>query len=168
MGLGKRISELRKGLGMTQEQLAQHLGTTRQAVSKWESHKSEPDISTLVRLGSLFGVSMDYLLLGKESLEDKRSQSGKETADNKKRWVIPFLFLFVLGIPVLLLLPLFSELYRTIAMGPTYTDANNYLKEWPMLGVVFFGVFNTAIGVGGLTWAFWVRVKKIVCMFIDI
>lgn len=153
---------------MTQEQLAQHLGTTRQAVSKWESDKSEPDVATLVHLGELFGVSMDYLLLGKAATEDQRSCSRMEPTDNKKRWVIPFLFLFVLGISVLWLLPLFSELYRTIAMGPTYTDAKNYLKEWPMLGVVFFGVFNTAIGVSGLTWVFWVRVKKIVCMFIDI
>ena len=90
MGLGKRISELRKRQGMTQEQLAQHLGTTRQAISKWESDKSEPDVATLVRLGTLFNVSMDYLLLGKESTGYHQACSRREPIDNKKHWVIPF------------------------------------------------------------------------------
>lgn len=168
MGLGTRISELRKGRGMTQEQLAQHLGTTRQAVSKWESDKSEPDISTLIRLGILFGVSMDYLLLGKESGEENGSPSGKALADNKTRCAIPFLFLLVLGISVLLMLPLFASWYRTIAVGPTYADANNYLTEWPMLGVVFLGVLLTALGAGGLVWIFPEKIKKFVCRFVDI
>ena len=168
MGLGKRISELRKRQGMTQEQLAQHLGTTRQAISKWESDKSEPDVATLVRLGTLFNVSMDYLLLGKESTGYHQACSRREPIDNKKHWVIPFLFTFILGIAILLLLPLFASIYRTVAIGPTYVDVNNYLKEWPMLGMVFLGAFVTAIGTGGLIWIFWEKVKEIIRMFIDI
>lgn len=64
MHVGKRIAELRRKQGLTQEQLGQLLGTTRQAVSKWESGKSNPDLDYVIHMGMLFRVSMDELLLG--------------------------------------------------------------------------------------------------------
>lgn len=64
--LGKRISSHRKKLGMTQDQLAEKLGVTAQAVSKWENDLSCPDISVLPRLAEIFGITVDALL-GRES-----------------------------------------------------------------------------------------------------
>lgn len=66
MTLGKRIVQQRKKLGLTQEQLAEKLGVTAQAVSKWENDQSCPDISILPRLADIFGVTTDALL-GRES-----------------------------------------------------------------------------------------------------
>ncbi len=63
--LGKRIMQHRKELGLTQDQLAEQLGVTAQAVSKWENDLSCPDIAMLPKLASLFGISIDTLL-GKE------------------------------------------------------------------------------------------------------
>ncbi|MDR0889127.1 MAG: helix-turn-helix domain-containing protein [Oscillospiraceae bacterium] len=60
--LGKRISAHRKRLGLTQEQLAERIGVTPQAVSKWENNLSCPDISLLPELAEIFGVSIDDLL----------------------------------------------------------------------------------------------------------
>lgn len=60
--LGKRIVYHRKRLGMTQDKLAEHLGVTAQAVSKWENDQACPDISTLPRLAALFGITTDELL----------------------------------------------------------------------------------------------------------
>lgn len=60
--LGDRIKYHRKRLGMTQEQLAQHMGVSTQAVSKWENNLSCPDISVLPELAALFGISVDELL----------------------------------------------------------------------------------------------------------
>ena len=60
--LGKRIMGYRKGLGLTQDQLAERLGVSAQAVSKWENDQSCPDITTLPRLAEIFGVSIDALL----------------------------------------------------------------------------------------------------------
>jgi transcriptional regulator with XRE-family HTH domain len=60
--LGKRIAARRKELGLTQEALAEKLGITAQAVSKWENDQSCPDISTLPRLAEILGVSTDTLL----------------------------------------------------------------------------------------------------------
>ena len=60
--LGKRIAAQRKHLGLTQEQLAEKLGITAQAVSKWENDLSCPDISVLPLLADIFGISTDELL----------------------------------------------------------------------------------------------------------
>ncbi len=60
--LGKRIMYHRKRLSLTQDQLAEQLGVTAQAVSKWENDQSCPDISTIPRLAAIFGISTDALL----------------------------------------------------------------------------------------------------------
>ena len=60
--LGKRIVHHRKRLGLTQDQLAEKLGVTAQAVSKWENDQSCPDITMLPRLAEIFGTTTDVLL----------------------------------------------------------------------------------------------------------
>ena len=59
---GNRIKSLRLSRSMTQEQLAQKLGVSAQAVSKWESGKNEPDKDHLVALSELLGLSLEDLL----------------------------------------------------------------------------------------------------------
>jgi len=66
--LGKRIVSNRKRLGMTQDALAELLGVTAQAVSKWENDQSCPDIGTLPKLAEIFGISTDELL-GREKTQ---------------------------------------------------------------------------------------------------
>lgn len=66
--IGKRIAENRRRLGLTQDQLAEKLGVTAQAVSKWENDLSCPDIGTLPALAAIFGITTDELL-GKDSEE---------------------------------------------------------------------------------------------------
>ncbi len=60
--LGKRIAESRKSLGMTQLELAERLGVTDKAVSKWERDLSCPDISLLPEIAKIFNVSLDTLM----------------------------------------------------------------------------------------------------------
>ena len=60
--IGKRISTLRKNMKLTQDQLAEQLGVTAQAISKWENDQSCPDITMLPRLAEIFGCSTDELL----------------------------------------------------------------------------------------------------------
>ena len=60
--MGKRIAAARKAKGLTQDQLAEKLGVTAQAVSKWENDLSCPDISTLPALADIFNVTVDELL----------------------------------------------------------------------------------------------------------
>lgn len=63
--IGNRIAKFRKAKGMTQEDLANQLGVSSQAVSKWENDASCPDISLLPQLCKVLGVTTDELLTGK-------------------------------------------------------------------------------------------------------
>ena len=62
--LGTRIADARKKKGMTQDQLAEAMGVSSQAVSKWENDISCPDITLLPQLADYFGMSVDDLLRG--------------------------------------------------------------------------------------------------------
>ena len=158
MAIGKRILELRKKNGMTQEQLAEALGTTRQAVSKWESEKSSPDIDSVIRMGTLFDVSMDYLLLGEDKSEESHRSDplpSKQPA-NKSNWKkLIYAILLLLGIILVCLLPLFASLYQghmRNLCGVYYTNPNDYLEKWPMLGVVIVSCIPLFVGLLGLCW----------------
>ena len=59
--IGKRIKALRNRDGVTQEKLADAIGVTSQAISKWENGHTLPDVSMLPRIADVFGVSMDEL-----------------------------------------------------------------------------------------------------------
>ena len=60
--LGRRIQEARKAAGLSQESLGERLGVSRQAVSKWESDASVPDLENLIAMSSIFGVTIGALL----------------------------------------------------------------------------------------------------------
>ena len=62
---GKRIANLRRENGMTQLELAEKMGVTDKAVSKWERNLSLPDAGSLPRLAEIFQVSVDELMQGK-------------------------------------------------------------------------------------------------------
>lgn len=70
MNLSDRIQQLRKQQGISQEGLADQLGVSRQAVSKWESEQSIPDLDKLILLSEYFGVTTDYLLKGIEEADN--------------------------------------------------------------------------------------------------
>ena len=69
MNLSKKIYEMRKAHGLSQEQLAEKLCVSRQSVSKWESGESIPELERLVEISKVFNVTTDYLL--KESEVDE-------------------------------------------------------------------------------------------------
>jgi len=67
--LGKRIAMLRRQKGLKQDDMAERLGVSPQAVSKWENDQTCPDISLLPGIAALLGVSVDELLSGKREAE---------------------------------------------------------------------------------------------------
>lgn len=67
MNTGDRIQNLRKVKGISQEELADKIGVSRQAVSKWESEQSVPDIDKIILMSEFFDVTTDYILKGIES-----------------------------------------------------------------------------------------------------
>ena len=81
MTLGQKITSLRKARGMTQEELSEAIGVTRQTISKWELDTSTPDLDYLCKLCDLFGVTADYLIRpDKETVENVETVEAAETA----------------------------------------------------------------------------------------
>ncbi|MDY5440655.1 MAG: helix-turn-helix domain-containing protein [Candidatus Enteromonas sp.] len=68
--IANRLAQLRKQKGYSQEQLAEKLGLSRQAVSKWERAEASPDTDNLICLARIYGVSLDDLLNTEEPIED--------------------------------------------------------------------------------------------------
>lgn len=68
MDFRDRLFELRRQAGLSQEELANLLGLTRQAVQKWEAGTSRPDMDNLVLLADYFHVTLDYLVTGREDV----------------------------------------------------------------------------------------------------
>ncbi len=79
--IGSRINKYRKAKSMTQEELAQKLGVSAQAVSKWETDASCPDISLLPQLCRVLGVSTDELLTGKSNEVKLLSPAERKTLE---------------------------------------------------------------------------------------
>lgn len=79
MILADKIIELRKKSGMTQDELAEKLGVSRQSVSKWEGAQSTPDLARILKLAEIFSVSTDVLLKDELELEQNISSDTTET-----------------------------------------------------------------------------------------
>lgn len=88
MKLGQKIAELRKKSGLSQETLAEKMNVSRQAVSKWESNQSIPDIEKIVDLSELFGVTTDYLLKNGTPSFELPGKTTEEETKNYPRLVI--------------------------------------------------------------------------------
>jgi Predicted transcriptional regulators len=126
MSLSEKIFELRKSNGMSQEQLAEKIGISRQSVSKWESGDSTPELERLVELSKVFNVSTDYLLLSSEvenlvvqtALPEKEQQTLKSDVykyhiRNQRISSCCFIYIIALAVFAFLHLP-YIEIYTSV------------------------------------------------------
>ena len=70
MSMGEKIVEARKANNLTQEQLAELMGVTRQSISRWEQNLAYPEVEKILRLSDILNVSCDYLLKEHETRKD--------------------------------------------------------------------------------------------------
>ena len=85
MTLGQKLKQIRNRFGLSQEQLADIINVSRQAITKWENDNGLPDISNLQEISKVFGITIDYLLDDKNSLPalSLRIELDKEKYKNK-------------------------------------------------------------------------------------
>ena len=83
MTIADRIQSLRKSKGMSQEELADAVGVSRQAVSKWESEQATPDLEKVVIMSDIFEVTTDYLLKGIEPVKTDDHKTMADVIDQK-------------------------------------------------------------------------------------
>lgn len=173
------ISELRQANNMTQLELAEKLNYSDKTISKWERAESSPDISVLIEIAEIFGVTLDYLVKAEHAEKEAVESKPEETKYNRKAiayisesvgWLvaifafiittlvlkeITFQFLyFVYALPVALIVKL---VFNSIWFNPRHNYYIISLLMWSLLAMVhitflYFGI-NVALiyllGVGG-------------------
>lgn len=98
MNLGQRIQECRKKRGLSQEALADVLSVSRQAVQKWESGSSTPELEKLTQIADYFGVSLDYLVKG---IDSQNLDTGKVKSPSTKYAVGTTLFSIAVAVCII-------------------------------------------------------------------
>ena len=83
MTFSEKLIKLRHKEGISQEQLANRLDVTRQSVSKWESGAAMPELTKLIAISELFGVTIDYLV--KDRIEEAVHPNASDTAQLEKQ-----------------------------------------------------------------------------------
>jgi transcriptional regulator with XRE-family HTH domain len=118
MNLSEKILLLRKQKGFSQEQLAERLGISRQAVSKWESGQAVPDIDKIINISDLFNVSTDYLLKDKTETIEERTMSCPKVEPQKRLSVQKIVGIIVLSFSLLsFILAFFAEDYTFLVVA---------------------------------------------------
>lgn len=84
MEIGVKLKEARLRAKMTQENVAEELQVTRQTISNWENEKSFPDIVSVIKLSSLYNISLDKLLKGDEEMIEHLEKSTNTVKSNQK------------------------------------------------------------------------------------
>lgn len=126
MTFGERLQALRQRAGMSQDALAERLGVSRQAVSRWERDETMPETDKVIALADLFGVTTDYLLRPRpEETEQKAQTPPREKTDwlerflafAKRKWYLLGWVLIAWGALDLIQLLLFFLAYRGMIGG---------------------------------------------------
>lgn len=126
--LSEKLYQLRKKSGLSQEQLAEQLNVSRQAISKWESGSAFPESEKLIIISNYFGVSVDYLL--KDDVEEDAKTANNEADKNPK--MLAGLIICIAGIAAMILWGLFSILRP---------EASNQMSESSMITIDGNGIF---------------------------
>ena len=128
MTFGEKLQSLRQRAGMSQDQLAERLEVSRQAVSRWERDETMPETDKVVALADIFGVTTDYLLRPQpESSETETEKPPREQKDRverflafaKRKWYLLGWVLIAWGVLDLVQLVLFYLAYRGMISGFT-------------------------------------------------
>jgi transcriptional regulator with XRE-family HTH domain len=170
MNMADRIQSLRKTKGISQEELAAQIGVSRQAVSKWESEQSSPDIEKVILLSDFFEVTTDYLLKGIEPYAER--ETSPKVKPNANIFSIVGTAFNLIGILVAAMLWIEEQKTRDTAGGLIFTimgcmiygigmvvsDETTKIKAkrmflsiniWTILFIPLSVLYNYMIGVKG-------------------
>ena len=148
MTFAEKLQKLRKQNGLSQEQLAEKLNVSRQAVSKWEMG-TIPDMENMVKLGRYFDCSLDYLMNDDIDTNAKSHQSPK--IENKNlAWKCVATGLIITGLILSLLMPLFAKMYQGFEFSnfhQCFTDSWRYIFKYPLLGILLIALLCLFTGI---------------------
>lgn len=139
MTLGQKIKEIRKRFGISQEQLAEIMNVSRQAITKWENDTGIPDTNNLQELSKVFGITIDYLLNNDNSLP---ALSMKKELDKEKYAMSQKGYIEILK-------DFYAEPWEVYELLRTanHSKLTNFLSDW----VIGAGAIETADALNDLT-----------------
>lgn len=126
--LSEKLYKLRKKSGLSQEQLAEQLNVSRQAISKWEQGTAVPESEKLISISNYFGVTVDYLL--KEDTEDTMNTTAEVVEENPK--MMAGIVICIAGIVAMVIWGLLS-IFRP--------ERSNQLSDSSMITIDGNGIF---------------------------
>ena len=127
MKLYEKIIKLRKEKGLSQEEFGNAINVSRQAVSKWESEQTKPDIDKLKDIAKFFDVSFDYLLNDEiDNIEETKKETIKKI--NVKKIIIRILIAFI-AIYLLLSAYKFVALFRFYKVADSFSEENYWMSQ---------------------------------------
>lgn len=137
MTTGEKLALLRKEKNITQEELADVLGVSRQSISKWEQDRAFPETEKLIKLSEIYNCSIDYLLKDEDKVI---GQEKSEIIINKKRVWPTFIWSVVnfIIIPLLFLLPIENKIIVDIVT----LGKNEYATDSSIQLVNFYNLFK--------------------------
>ncbi len=162
MDIGVKIKDARLASNLTQEQVAEALGISRQTVSNWENGKTYPDIINVIKMSDLYHVSLDHLLKGEKQEKEPDYldylEESTNTVKSKHKLSVLILFMVYLGIWAASLIAFWIFTDSSDAMGygimflwvllPATTfvvslliGKGNYMGNWKWLSSLGFGIF---------------------------
>ena len=161
MSFGTRLQVLRHSNGITQEQFAQQLNVSRQAVSKWESSKGYPEIEKIIYICNHYGVTMDELFLDEVPPKTPAAQSEPDPTEEPPLENKPlksalsnffsnlsprdqYTFAFGVGTVMLLLIVLFCLFCTTISKG----ESDEVILKFTWLALLILFTIGEAVTVG--------------------
>lgn len=115
--LGERIVALRKEMNLSQEALAEQIGVSRQAISKWERGEASPDIQNLSALAETFGLTLDEFVHAEEALSPKKTKLvAMNLKTNAEKLIIIAIAIFIVSVFGFISLP-FEENVNILIFG---------------------------------------------------
>ncbi len=144
MNIGDKVQQLRKGMGLSQEQLADIVGVSRQAISKWETGQCMPDLDNIVLLSKTFSVSTDSLLESEQDTSKKAIKVESYIRSNLAKRLFTVGWITSLVGAVLLVIELFSlyyiknmEIESAILRGLGYRQETWYYASQSPMSIIF-------------------------------
>lgn len=131
MNLSDKILKLRKSNDLSQEELAEKLNVSRQAISRWEMESSQPDGSNILQLSKLFGVTADYLL-NDEYESDYDVPAVKETKKTGNIKIKRIVGLSILGASILgnFVIYVISRMVEVMIPRITHSETGEKIYTW--------------------------------------
>ncbi|MCC9684267.1 helix-turn-helix transcriptional regulator, partial [Streptococcus agalactiae] len=127
MNFGEQVKQLRKKNQITQQEMGERLGISRQAISHWENDRNLPDIEMLILISQSFNISLDELILGGNKMNNMTKKIIQDASDTRRIKMKMKMVQIGIGLFVFSLISYFyALLFAPISMENYFSDFSSY------------------------------------------